>query len=350
MDLQRFVLELVAALGGIGDVKEYSLADVALPAEFSRRAGLPEFATLAFDSDVARETPGAELVTFGSHVLDAFVAYGRTVGRAVKRFAVTPSVRVPPNLLERLESRISFVRSRRPSVRSTTIEAHESASFRFIVTYTSDEKLSDSVTVAVDCGSLSDDTALLPEWNGVFFTDDPGLTPPVPLAARRPYEEVLRAAKARFAEMAKPQFDVYQRQAARFCREELVKVLRYYDSTLLSLTTREEGTEDAQKRERLRVKTEVARTERERRIADVLNKYRVVAAARLDGVVFNVMPKVKAVLEVQHKDRAYTQEVFYNLAANVVEPLTCPRCGRRFTMAYPAEDGVFVCTPDEAPH
>lgn len=122
----------------------------------------------------------------------------------------------------------------------------------------------------------------------------------------------------------------------------------YDDSMLLSLTARAEGTEDAEKQERLRAKADAARAERERRIADVLGKYQVAAAARLDSVVLNVMPKVRAVVEVQHKERVYTQDVFYNLATNAVEPLACPRCGKRFTVAYPAEDGVFVCSPDEA--
>lgn len=72
------------------------------------------------------------------------------------------------------------------------------------------------------------------------------------------------------------------------------------------------------------------------------------AQARLDSVTPQVMPRVKALLEVEHKDTIYTQPVYYNLATNGVEPLTCPRCGRRFFSAYPARDGLFVCRPEEA--
>jgi len=49
------------------------------------------------------------------------------------------------------------------------------------------------------------------------------------------------------------------------------------------------------------------------------------AQARLDSVTLQVMPRVKALLEVEHKDTIYTQPVCYNLATDMVEALARPR-------------------------
>ena len=53
------------------------------------------------------------------------------------------------------------------------------------------------------------------------------------------------------------------------------------------------------------------------------------AQARLDSATLQVMPRVKALLEVEHKDTIYTQPVYYNLTTDMVEALACPRCALR---------------------
>lgn len=345
IDLQRFAVAVIEALDGVADAREYGLLDVVLSQEVSRRAGVPEFASLAFDSDIAKDTPGAEFVTFGSHFLDKLIDLGMGVGQVVRRFAVVPGLRIPPNLMERIESRVGFTKCRRPARKSASIEACESAWFRFMLTYTSDETFSDSITVAVDSCTLGDDTPFMPGMRRVFFADEAALDPMIPETAKHPYREIFDAAVALLETHSKPQFARYQSQVTRFCRDELAKVLTYFESVSKELSARLEAAQDPEKKARLQAKVEAARRERERRISDVLNKYKVSARARLDSVVLSVVPKVRAVLEVQHKDRFYTQEVFFNLATNEVEPPTCPRCHGRFTSGYPADSGVFVCCP-----
>ncbi|HHV62435.1 MAG TPA: hypothetical protein GXX51_07350 [Firmicutes bacterium] len=351
LELQRFVIDVAAAAGGVTEVPSYALVHIALPADIAGRFSIPEFATLAFDYDVAKENPGAEFVTFGSPMLDRFIALGSEIGRVTREFAMVSGIRVPPNLMDRIESKIGFNRCRRPALRATAIQACERAVFRFIVSYISDEKFSDSVTIAIDTATLADDTELLPESRTVFFSGDPQVVSGVPAAERRAYGDILNAALAHLQERARPRLAMYQAEVSGFCQKELVKVLKFYEKTLADLAARGEAADaagDLEKKARIDAKIQACHLERQRRISDVVNKYRIAAEARLDSVTLQVMPKVKALLEVRHKDNTYTQEVFYNLATNSVEPLTCPRCGRRFFSAYPAADGLFVCRPEEA--
>ncbi|NPV79256.1 MAG: hypothetical protein HPY52_03115 [Firmicutes bacterium] len=399
--------------GGIVEVPSYALVNVALPGDIAARFSLPEFATLAFDYDVAKETPGAEFVTFGSPALDKFISLGSEVGRVIRESAMVSAIRVPQNLMGRIESKVGFNRCRRPTLKTTTIQAYERVVFRFIVSYISDEKFSDSIAIAIDASTLADDTDLLDESRTVFWSDDldmlsgsagsrpmaqvahkggdggeapyvrdasgrarnpvssDGATstadrangadsanragsanrapyPGIPLAERRPYKEVLDAALARLQEMSRARLATYQVEVSGFCQRELVKVLGFYEKTLEDLKARAETAGDPEKKSRIEAKIQATQLDRQRRISDVIGKYKMTAEARLDSVTIQVMPKVKAILEVQHKDSVYTQEVFYNLATNSVEPLTCPKCGRRFFSAYPTKDGSFVCRAEEA--
>ncbi len=357
VDLRGFVTGLVAASGGIVEAPEDDVLHVALPGDIARKLSLPEFAVLAFDYDAARETPQAEFVTFGSPVLDRLTLLGIQLGRVTRQYAVVPSVRVPPNLMDRIEARIGFNRSRRPVLRTTAIEVYERAVFRFVVSYISDERFVEGLVLAVDTTTLADDTDLLDEAGAVYFSPQPpygaedGVREGSPPAGvrRPPYGEVVRKAVAYLQARARQRLAAYQAEVRGYCEKELATVLGFYEKTMADLVIRRDAaTDDPEKKARIEAKIDACRLDRERRISDVVGKYRMTAQARLDSAILQVMPRVRALLEVEHKDSIYTRLVFYNLATNAVEPLACPRCGRRFFSAYPARDGVFVCRPEEA--
>lgn len=348
MDLRAFVTDLVETAGGAIDVRDDVVMDLVLPSDLAEQASLPEFVTITLDYDMVREVPGSEFVTFGSPTLDKLIRVGLQVGRVVKVYAVASAIRVPPNLMDRIESQVSFVRARRPSLRSTAIDLYEQVVFRFVVSYVSDEKFTDVATLGVDRHTLGDDTDLLPTMESAYFTDDMQMSPKLPHASCHPYREVVRAAIERLPARIQPQFARYQEQVSAFCRQELAKLLRYYHGTLEDLAARERNAQDPDRKARIGARIQASRAECERRITDVVDKYKMVAEARLDSIMVRVMPKVKARLEVQHMDRFHFQDVYYNLATNSVEPMVCPRCHKRFFVGYPSSDGTFVCSPDEA--
>jgi len=337
-DLKTYLEDLAAAVGGAIDAVEDDLLDLALPEEVSAPAGLPEFFRVALSRDAADETDGAEYVTYGSAILDKLVGIGLDTGRALRLSATLPtaSMRVPPNLMQWIERSIGFQKCRRPSMESAAVELHQQAVFTFVVSYVSDEKLTDNLMVAVDRHTLGDDTDLLDDQANVYFADagtSPGDDNPHPLV--HPYSAVAARASAILAERALPQYLSYQRQAALYCRQELSKLLRYYYETAEQLESREKAATDADRRARLAAKIQATLAEKEHRSADLIERYRVYASARLDSAAVRIMPKVRARLQVQHMRETLHQDVFYNLASSSVEPVTCPICRRRSTMMYP---------------
>ncbi len=346
-DLKAYLMDLTDAAGGVADMADDDILDLALPPKVAARADLAEFSTLALSRDAADETQGAEYVTYGSAILDKLVGIGLDTGRALRLRAVLPpaSMRVPPNLMQWIDNSIGFDKCRRPSLESTAIELHQQVVFTFVVSYISDEKFTDGTIVAVDRHTLGDDTDLLDSQINVYFADagagrriDAGdaQTSTYLQPLLHPYSEVAAAAAGILEKSALPDYLEYQRQAAVYCRQELSKLLRYYYETVEQLRSREESTTDADRRKRLAGKAQATLAEKERRCLDLIERYRVHASARLDSAAVRIMPKVRARLEVQHMRETLRQDVFYNLASNSVEPIACPICHQRSAVMHPA--------------
>ncbi|HBK59620.1 MAG TPA: hypothetical protein DDZ84_02355 [Firmicutes bacterium] len=354
-DFKVYLMDLAAAAGGVADIADDDILDLALPQEVAARAGLAEFFTVALSRDAADETQGAEYVTYGSAILDSLVEMGLDTGRALRLHAAltSASMRVPPNLMQWIDSSIGFEKCRRPSMESTAIELHQQVVFTFVVSYVSDEKFTDDIMIAVDRHTLGDDTDLLDSQVNVYFADAGAgrvdaadnadaasaadaqtLAHPRPLL--HPHSEVAAVAAGILEESALPQHMGYQRQAALYCRQELSKLLRYYHETIGQLKSREESTTDADRRRRLAAKIQATLAEKERRSVDLIERYRVHATARLDSAAVRIMPKVRARLQVQHMRETLHQDVFYNLASSSIEPIACPICHRRSAVMYPA--------------
>ncbi|MEA4884015.1 MAG: hypothetical protein VB144_10260 [Clostridia bacterium] len=364
-DLKAYLIDLAAAAGGVADAVDDDVLDLALPEGAATRAGLPEFFTVALSRDAADETQGAEYVTYGSAILDKLVGMGLDTGRALRLRAALPptSMRVPPNLMQWIQDSVVFEKCRRPALESTAVEHHQQVVFNFVLSYVSDEKLTDDVMIAVDRHTLGDDTGLLDGQTKVYFADagtgradnaDAADSQELscPQVIVHPYSEAATVAEGILAESALPQYISYQRQAALYCRQELAKLLRYYHETIEQLKSREETTTDGDRRERLAAKIQATLAEKERRSMDLIERYHVYASARLDSAAVRIMPKVRARLQVQHMRETLHQDVFYNLASSSVEPIACPICHARSAVVFPASamadapehlEGQFVC-------
>lgn len=67
--------------------------------------------------------------------------------------------------------------------------------------------------------------------------------------------------------------------------------------------------------------------------------------AEVDSITVYVWPKVKLVLDVEHRNTLTTMTLYYNLAANSLELPYCPTCHRPFTTVCFDRHGKYSC-PD----
>jgi hypothetical protein len=140
--LEQFLLEYVDAAGGIADEIEPQVYDVLLP-----DADKP--LRLAFDPEALPEHPTAQLVTFGSALLDQLLGEAQTNGRIA--LAYLDDVHLTPYSLDQRVRRDLIL----PPHTSLNVDAVRalyvtSTLFWFETTYSSDEKEQAVHPVAVD--------------------------------------------------------------------------------------------------------------------------------------------------------------------------------------------------------
>src|SRR5437867_1368864 len=130
--LETFLIEYADAVGGLADQIEPQVYDVLLPdADQSQR--------IAFDPDALPEHPSAQLLSFGSTLLDAWLLQAHARGRVA--IAYLDDVHLHPHALEQRVRRDLVL----PDALTLEIQTMRPfyvshALFWFEVTFVSDEK------------------------------------------------------------------------------------------------------------------------------------------------------------------------------------------------------------------
>ncbi len=140
--LEQFLIEYVDAVGGLADAVEPQVYDVLMP-----DAAAPQ--RIAFDPDALPEHPSAQLLTFGSALLDDLLARAQTRGQI--GFAFLDDLHLQPHALSQrvardlvLPDRVTLrIESLRPLYATHSL-------FWFEVTYLGDEKEQALYPIAID--------------------------------------------------------------------------------------------------------------------------------------------------------------------------------------------------------
>ncbi len=140
--LEHFLLEYVDAVGGLTDAIEPQVYDVLLP-----DTDKPQ--RVAFDPDALPEHPSAQLLTFGSALLDELLEKAHARGRV--GFAYLDDLHLTPHSLDqRVRRDLSLPEGLALQIESTRPLYVSHSLFWFEVTYLGDEKEQALYPVAVD--------------------------------------------------------------------------------------------------------------------------------------------------------------------------------------------------------
>jgi hypothetical protein len=344
VNLQSYFLELLESQGALVEVPAFGLAEALLPEELARQLEVPEHLLLAFDCEVAQEVPGADLITWGSPLLERAVRLGLSLGRVSKKY-VGGRLSIPSNLLQKAERRLTFVRCRRPQVGPAVLVRAEVLLFEFLVRFMSDEKEERLYSVAVDgVTARGEINHLKPALQGIFLAPEAPELEALPPAPHCGYARAYAAAKEALRRELAADLEAFRRRMGRYLAEEERRLETYYGSALAELEGRAQRLEAADpRRERLAQKMAATRTEAARRLEDVRQKYQVRLEAELDGLRVYVLAKAAFTLELQHKTGTVSLPLHYNLATNDLELPICPACNRPYDTVHIRPDGTAAC-------
>lgn len=325
LDLQALVSDYFSAAGAAVAPLSYALIEVLLPDRLAGLLDVQPHLLLAFDTEVAQETPGSEFITYGHPLLERVLQGCLRMGRTERLYATTTRVAPPGNLKQRLAGDLRFVGGRGVQLLQVDMEEQHAAWFQFRLTLQADEKRHQTAGVLVDLHTALPLDHLVPVLDRTFWDRQSGAVLPCPVTV--PLVLAYRTAVTHLGSHAMEEaLAEFERQLRPYRDRELKRVQGYYDGLAADLRRRLELAAEAEKRTKLEQKLTATEDDRQRRTKDLLQKYRPRVAAALEAVTWYIWPRIRARLLVEKRDRQEHVDVWYDLIANCAQPLPCTHC------------------------
>ncbi|MBI3454190.1 MAG: hypothetical protein HY002_00185 [Candidatus Rokubacteria bacterium] len=318
--LEEFTLSALELLGGAAEARTSGLYTVLWPVAGSEHL---ETRQLAFDPELIDEQPEAELVTFGSPVLEELVDRATASGRVAQAF-LNAAASASRTTADRL------MRSYRFQESAWTAEGGRpwwlpAGVFLFRVRYLSDEREEDLVRVAV---SLADgrllrrlDAAL--DRHGIAA--DPAEA--WPMMAEWPIGDAYAVARGALEQKLIAPLGLRRRELAARLARESGRAAAYYDE-LIREREEQRGTLPPGTPERAQVESRLLtlRLERASRLGELRSKYRLEAEVSLRSLLRLYLPRVVFGGRLANKRGEAALSLVWDPIEQIGEPAPCAQC------------------------
>lgn len=351
-DLQQFVLEYVDEAGGIVEPAAPGVYEVLLPQELAERWRVPSYLQVAFDDRAPAE---AVRLGYNHPLVEQMVAAARSRPASARLFI--PGVRLAKsNLIETAMKEWRVMNARVvPPKRGANARVRSSyVRFNFKVEILSDEKQERLISALMDAhsGYRAIDPATVEARATSLEPDD--LLPSLPEAPVRwapagapaldkPLEEraldaLLERAKRSVRQELAADLEKLQKRAARFRQLDEARLEAYYQELEGDLAQRL-TTASAERRPGLEEKLAAVRTEREQKLADVAERYRVRVNLTLLNVLVIQQPKLVTPATIENRTTAIDVYAVWDPLLHRLEPLACQVCGGPGQRLYLCHNG-----------
>lgn len=343
-DLQKYLNDLLECGGAINDNPGFALIETLMPSEIADALSTSAHALLAFDAEVAAETPHSQFVTFGASIMDKALGLGKTFGRISKKYVGTANPRIPPGMLERAEKKLALSDFRHRHLIVSDIVFSEHVLFNFSVKFISDEKREYMQPVLVDAISGKDISYQIPWLNNVFCLNLAESTNTFQIERHCGYPFAYNTAKTSLSKAVQKELELFRKQMSGYLLDEMKRLRSYYQQTKEEIEKRISKIEsNDSKTEALMNKLAAADADFKARMGDLHKKFQIRLEAELDSVIVYVVPKIRNSILIQNHTHKATFIVYYNLPANQVELPFCPDCGNLANSIRIKAEGAISC-------
>jgi hypothetical protein len=338
-DLRAFVVGCLQSAGGVVEFPEYGLAEALLPDSVAPTFGGRTFLRVAYDPEVAREHPDAELAVYGSEFLDRLVNLATQSGLATVRHIYVDRLEVT-RVAERLTEQFQFV-SCRPSLDYSAIRSFSYLLFHFKLVYLTDEREEAFHSVLVNLNTNR------PVEDAERFLQ---LAAPAPsrqiVCPEEPVcsvQAAYRTACAFLKQQAERTFRAKQEESRRQMEIDLRRIETYYNDLREESERRLERSGDPDRADALRHRIQTYEVERERRKKELEDKYSLRLQARLTGAALYAQPKIVNAVRVTHRDRWFPVRFVWDPLLKAFEPPLCDLCGEELRTIAFDKNGQMAC-------
>jgi hypothetical protein len=324
--LEQFLTEYVDSAGGIAEEVEPQVYDVLLP-----DAGILPYEgrtlRVAFDPEALPEHPHAQLVTFGSSLLDELLEQAQARGRLA--LAYLDDVHLTPHALEQRVRRDFIlppaaslqIQAARPLYVTTTV-------LWFETTFVSDEKEQSLAPIAVDryYGRLVRHLEPLLERDRLSEIR----RYPYPDAPSRPLDEAYLQASERLARSVSAEANGRKQEILARQAQQRERMTRYFADLRGELNERlEKAQARAEEMDSLRARVEALDREESVRLEELQRKTMLRVQIKLTNVLHVKTPRLFLNARLASKDRMHAAiplTLTWDPFAEKADALDCPSC------------------------
>lgn len=319
----------------------YGLLEVLVPQELTGPLGAEEL-LIAFDYEVARETPGSIFIAHGSAVLDTAVRLAGNYGLFTAHYFPGREVNRPKNLDQKISNAVDYLHCRTPRVVSRHLAENVYYMFNFLCAFRSFEKTEEIVPVTINAFNGVPFSHFEDSWQNIIPVERP--VTQLAQAQTHPVRDLYKVACREVEQQAGEHSLRYRKAGVHLRQKELEKTERYYRETLTELGKKLAESSDRVRRQKLQDQLAATRADWRRRQEDIVARYDLEVEVRLDHLVACHIPCLFLQVEIQHKTRIMRQTLVYNPLNGEVEVPPCPRCGKPAPLQIPDGKGGLICT------
>lgn len=336
--LEQFLIEYVDAVGGLADEIEPQVYDVLMP-----DTDAPQ--RIAFDPDALPEHPAAQLLTFGSVLLDDLLARAQTRGQV--GLAFLDDVHLQPHALaqrvtrdlvlpEALTLRIENIR---PLYVTHTL-------FWFEVTYLGEEKEQALYPLAIDRHYGRQVRYLDQLLNGERFADTRRWT--FADAKASPLDRAYLTARDAIVRTVRAEVNTRQHQTQARLAEQTERMKRYYADLRAELVERiEKAQARGDETESLCLRQDVLNREEALRLDELARKAQIRVELKLVNLLHVKIPRLFISTRVTAKRfpviHPAALTLTWDLLVEKTDALVCPNCQRPTFELRVNPQGILHC-------
>ncbi|MBI3537301.1 MAG: hypothetical protein HY070_07090 [Chloroflexi bacterium] len=321
--LEQFLIEYVDAIGGLADEIEPQVYDVLMPDAASPMR-------VAFDPDALPEHPSAQLLTFGSALLDELLEKAQTRGR--NGFAFLDDVHLAPyGLAQRMVRDLVLPEQVNLQIENTRPLYVTHSLFWFEVTYLGDEKEQALHPIAID-RYYGREVRYLDKWlDGDRLNDTRRWA--FPDAKSLPLDQTYLAAREAVLRTVRAEVKTRQHQAHARLVEQTERMKKYYADLRAELAERiERATIRGDEVESLHLRQDALNREEALRLEELERKAQLRVELKLTNLLHIKIPRLFISTRVTAKPVPIIHPAYLTLTWNTLteqtDALVCPNCQR----------------------
>lgn len=338
MQVAEFIVSCVERAGGAAELRGLDRIDALLPAGLNAD-GSERDVVLALDPAVLRQESAVELATIGSPLLDSLIAHAAARG-TTSLGHLAPERLKRKNLREEVERTLLFSNCRvRYDDGEPDVWRAYSAQFNYRVSFLSDERRERFYVIPVNLWSNQVNMRLIDHLAATTTSELSSATIDAPAV---PVSEAYATAQLALRRLVGEEIAQHQHRSQKRFSVDYLRVSDYYEQVTRELQSRRHDG-DERRKQAIEGKLEAARAERERKLRELSEKYRLRMQARLTSARLLSQPKTFFRLFIDRGTTTRTLVLAYDSLLGRLEPPVCEGCRAEMNRVHVSTQARLLC-------